>query len=156
MSRRAIFFFSRNSEFSAFSNFAPYGFEQEGIFWPTVEHYFQAQKFPGAHMAPYRDRIRGAPSPQAAKVLGRSEKFPLRSDWDRVKENIMRHALRRKFENPELRTLLLSTGKRLLVEDSPYDSYWGRGKSGNGRNRLGVLLMELREELRKCTSHLTV
>jgi ribA/ribD-fused uncharacterized protein len=61
----------------------------------------------------------------------------------------MSKALRAKFAAPALKTLLLSTGERPLVEDSPYDRYWGAGKDGRGKNRLGALLMELRDELRK-------
>jgi hypothetical protein len=34
-----IRFFSRDSKFSALSNFAPYGCEVEGVKWPTMEHY---------------------------------------------------------------------------------------------------------------------
>lgn len=152
MSERTIFFFSKGGPYSEFSNFAAFGFEDEGVAWPTVEHFFQAQKFPGEEHALYRERIRQAPSPRAAKALGRSEQYPLRSDWDRVKEQVMRYALQRKFENPRLRELLLSTGKRRLVENSPFDAYWGIGKQGTGKNRLGILLMELREDLKKLCS----
>lgn len=59
----------------------------------------------------------------------------------------MREALRHKFSLPELRALLLSTGKRTLIEDSPYDNFWGCGRLGKGQNMLGSLLMALRTEL---------
>ena len=123
-----------------------------GESWPTVEHYFQAQKFGGAGCEVHRERIRESNSPAQAKRLGQSRKYPLRRDWERVKEGIMKQALRGKFRDPGLRKLLLSTGKRRLIEASPYDSYWGEGRDGKGKNRLGVLLMELREELRKTES----
>ena len=59
----------------------------------------------------------------------------------------MRRALRAKFgAHPALRALLLATGARPLVENAPADYYWGCGRSGTGRNRLGVLLMALRAE----------
>jgi hypothetical protein len=145
---RPIRFFSEKGELSEFSNFAPCGFEEDGKYWPTVEHYFQAQKFKGKECEAHRERIRKARSPREAKQLGQSRKFPLRGDWECVKENIMRHALRKKFEDPRLRELLLSTGNRPLIEASPYDDYWGEGRDGRGRNRLGVLLVELRAELR--------
>ena len=60
----------------------------------------------------------------------------------------MKRALRLKFMNPQLRSLLLSTKNRMLVEDSPYDRYWGGGRDRKGRNRLGILLMEIRDEIR--------
>jgi ribA/ribD-fused uncharacterized protein len=61
----------------------------------------------------------------------------------------MREALWAKFtQHPELRSLLLSTGDETIVEHTENDNYWGDGGDGSGRNRLGVLLMELREKLR--------
>ncbi len=41
--RDPICFYSRSGAYSEFSNFAPFGFEADGVFWPTMEHYFQAQ-----------------------------------------------------------------------------------------------------------------
>ena len=61
----------------------------------------------------------------------------------------MREALYAKFSrHPDLRSLLLSTGDQAIVEHTENDNYWGDGGDGNGRNRLGILLMELREKLR--------
>jgi N-glycosidase YbiA len=64
-----------------------------------------------------------------------------------VKDSIMLGAVRNKFAAGELRELLLGTGDRPLVEASPFDSYWGCGRSGKGKNRLGELLMQARAEL---------
>lgn len=145
---KPIYFFGKDGPYFEFSNFAPFGFVEDSVSWPTVEHYFQAQKFPGPEHANYRERIRTAGSPQHVKTLGQTRDVPIRSDWDDVKETIMQKALRQKFVNAPLRELLVGTGKRLLVENSPYDRYWGCGRNGKGKNRLGVLLMELREESR--------
>jgi ribA/ribD-fused uncharacterized protein len=140
-----VFFFRKAEQFSELSNFAPSEFEADGVFWLTVEHYFQAQKFEDLA---YRERIRSAHSPMDAKTLGQTRQVPIRSDWENVKEAVMKRALRLKFQNPRLRSLLLSTKNRILIEDSPYDRYWGCGKDRNGKNRLGVLLMEIRDEIR--------
>ncbi|MES2463664.1 MAG: NADAR family protein, partial [Armatimonadota bacterium] len=75
---------------------------------------------------------------------------PLRTDWNEVKEDVMRRALQAKFAtHVSLRELLLSTGSEEIVENAPGDAYWGIGRDGTGKNRLGFLLMELRGELRK-------
>jgi hypothetical protein len=59
----------------------------------------------------------------------------------------MRKAIRAKFDqHPNLKQLLMSTGNAILMENSPYDDYWGIGPHGDGSNWLGHLLMELREE----------
>ena len=70
---------------------SPHGFELAGRYWPTVEHYFQAQKFPGME---YAEVIRRAKDPKKAKSLGRSRDWPLRADWEAVKLDIMRRAVR--------------------------------------------------------------
>jgi ribA/ribD-fused uncharacterized protein len=143
----AIFFYSRSEQFGDFSNFSPHGFELEGKYWLTVEHYFQAQKFPGAE---YAEQIRLAKTPADAKRKGRSRKHPLRPDWEQVKDDVMRLAVRRKFDtHAELRDLLLSTGEEELVENAPGDYYWGCGKTRTGQNMLGKILMEVRTALRR-------
>ncbi len=139
-----IYFYSKLDAYYELSNFAPFGCEVDGTYWPTVEHYFQAQKFPDRE---YRERIRKASSPKHAKSLGRSRAHPIQPNWDTIRDDVMRVALRGKFSNPKLKAVLLGTGNRQLVEKSPYDKYWGCGKDGTGENRLGVLLMELREAL---------
>ena len=59
---------------------------------------------------------------------------------------MMKDGLRLKFaQNPQMLEKLLSTGSRVIVEFSEKDSYWGNGGDGSGKNRLGVLLMEIRE-----------
>lgn len=58
----------------------------------------------------------------------------------------MYEGLRKKFNtHSQLKVKLLATGTAKLVEHTPRDSYWGDGGDGNGKNRLGVLLMRLRD-----------
>ena len=142
---KEVYFFSREDKYFEFSNFAGFGFELNGRRWRTMEHYFQAMKFEGT---PQFEKIANSGSPKQAKDLGQSRAYPIRGDWDSVKESIMLAGLRAKFQDPELKLLLLGTGKKKLIENSPYDTYWGIGPNGKGKNRLGVLLMQLREELR--------
>ena len=92
--------------------------------------------------------IRRVSSPMVAARMGRDRSKPLRKNWESVKEQVMRKALRAKFEqHPELRALLLATAPAKLVEHTENDAYWGDGGNGKGKNRLGYLLMELREQL---------
>ena len=144
-----ILFYSRNDEWFELSNFYPQGFEEDGAYWPSIEHYFQAQKFAGPEMAEYRERIRQCGSPKHAKDLGRTTKYAIRRDWDSVRDEIMLYALRRKFAHPKLRAVLLATENRELHENSPFDAYWGVGRDGGGVSRLGQLLMQVREEIRE-------
>jgi len=82
--------------------------------------------------------------------MGRDRSHPLRSDWQQVKDEIMQHGLLHKFKtHADIREILLATGDELIVENSPIDYYWGCGKDGSGKNRLGKILMAVREILRQ-------
>jgi len=142
-----IGFYTTIDEYGCFSNFSRHGFEQDGRYWPTVEHYFQAQKFPGTE---HQQRIARARTPKEAAQLGRDRSVPLRDDWENVKDEIMHGAVLRKFEtHPAIREILLSTGNEDLVENAPGDYYWGCGADGTGLNRLGKILMAVRSILRE-------
>lgn len=144
---QTIYFYAQTDAYSEFSNFAPFGVSMDDVWWRTVEHYFQAQKF---HDATYRERIRVSNKPKDAKALGMTRKIPLRDDWETVKEQIMLDAVRKKFETHEgPRNLLLSTGSLPIVENAPMDAYWGCGPDGSGLNKLGNILVQVREELGK-------
>lgn len=76
--------------------------------------------------------------------------FDVRHDWNVIKQDRMRAVLLAKFtQHPDLAGWLLSTGSKILIEDSKTDSYWGIGKNGKGQNMLGKLLMETREVISK-------
>lgn len=142
----AIYFYSVREHLGEFSNFSRHGVELDGHWWPTVEHYFQAQKFEDKE---HQNKIRAVSNPMQAATLGRSRSIPLRADWEQVKDDVMLKAVRKKFEtHPELRELLLSTGEEEIVENAPGDYYWGCGKDGTGKNRLGQILVQVRNELR--------
>jgi ribA/ribD-fused uncharacterized protein len=141
------FYSTRERPYGCFSNFSAHGFELDGRWWPTSEHYFQAQKFAGT---PREETVRQAPSPMEAARLGRDRHYPVRADWEQVKDAVMRRAVQRKFEShPEIRAILLATDDELIVEAAEHDSYWGCGADGQGLNRLGTILMEVRAALRQ-------
>jgi ribA/ribD-fused uncharacterized protein len=143
---KEIRFYSTRGEYGCFSNFYRSAIQLDGKRWPTTEHYFQAQKFAGTE---YAETIRLASTPSEAASLGRSRKQPLRRDWETVKEEVMHQAVLAKFtQHADLRAILLGTGDLVLIEHTTNDSYWGDGGDGCGRNRLGHILMRVREELR--------
>ena len=95
------------------------------------------------------DLIRRARTPLRTAELGRDSSKPLRRDWERVKDDVMRRAVTTKvLAHVDIRELLLSTGDEEIVEDTTTDHYWGRGRTGNGRNMLGKILMRTRSRLR--------
>jgi hypothetical protein len=111
--------------------------------YPTVEHAYQAQKSLDPAI---QKMIRHASGPAAAKAIAR--KVLLRPDWEAIKEGLMLTLLREKFQQEPERSILLSTGNKTLIEGNWWrDTYWGQCPLGNGQNRLGELLMQIRKEL---------
>jgi N-glycosidase YbiA len=146
MEKKVINFYSTIGEYGCFSNFSRHHLFLKEKIWKTSEHYFQAQKFAGTL---HEEELRLAHSPMEVAKMGRDRKRPLRKDWEEVKDDIMREALLAKFtQNKDLKKILLETGNAELVEHTANDNYWGDGGDGSGKNRLGKLLMELREELK--------
>lgn len=142
-----IYFYKVNEAYGCFSNFSAHPFELDGKYWATSEHYFQAQKF--ITTSPdYAEQIRLSASPMKAANMGRSRKYPIRKDWEAVKDHVMRKAVLTKFQtHSDIREILLSTKNAVLAEKTTTDRYWGCGEDGTGLNKLGLILMEVREIL---------
>lgn len=141
----SIKFYKINEPYGCFSNFSHHAFELDGKMWMTSEHYFQAQKFKGTD---YVEVICLLDNPMKAAEMGRNRDLPLRADWEQVKDDVMRRAVYAKFsQNEDIRKILLSTGKEIIIENTFNDYYWGCGKDGSGKNILGKILMEVREKL---------
>lgn len=155
-----LFFFSKEPENKEFSSFYDTVFKLDDVEYKSAEHAFQAIKAKTFGDEEHFKKILKAKSAQSAKSFGRKvEKFDDKI-WNEKKEDVMRQILRAKFsQNPEIRKKLLDTGDKILAEANPRDNYWGIGTSSTtsiaknpskwkGENKLGKLLMELREELR--------
>lgn len=132
-----------DGEYFFLSNYSASPFRIDYVLFPTMEHYFQANKADNQNDYLH---IAYARAPGEAKRLGR--KIQLRPDWEKIKDNVMLTGLRKKFADPELRSLLLATGDEELVEGNYWgDTYWGVC-NGVGQNKLGKLLMQVREEIK--------
>jgi ribA/ribD-fused uncharacterized protein len=126
------------------SNFYSSPIKLKGHVWKTTEHYFQAQKFVGTK---WESEVRKTKSAWDAAQMGRRRDLPLRRDWESVKDDVMREAVLAKFtQHPDLRAKLLATGSEQLVEHTFKDTYWADGGNGSGKNMLGRILMEVREQ----------
>jgi ribA/ribD-fused uncharacterized protein len=142
----AIRFFSQSDTHREFSNFAPFGIDLDDAWWPTVENYYQAQKFTDPQL---REAIHSADKPIIAKDLADKNKAAIRPDWDAIKDEVMYRAVRCKFaSHPELKAMLLASGDEDIIETAPTDTYWGIGSDGTGLNKLGNIIARIREELR--------
>lgn len=159
---RILYFGRDRDRFRFLSHFHASPITIDGEDWPTVEHYYQAQKSANPE---YNAAIRAAVSPGLAKRLAAPPSAPRRisqnswfrkhgemprPDWHEAKLDIMRRADQAKFaQNADLAMLLLATGDAELVEDSPGEPFWGIGPDGAGLNWAGRVLMEVRTQLRR-------
>lgn len=117
---------------------------QYGLTWPSAEHAFQAEKTIDPIQ---RNWVFEADTSREAKRRGLQ--VTLRSDWEDIKLSVMRDIVHAKFQDPELRAMLLDTGNAVLIEGNDWgDTYWGVCR-GVGANHLGRILMDVRERLRQ-------
>lgn len=144
-----IRFAKENREHGYLSNFWSSPFQLDGLNWPTVEHWYQANKFVNTDPK-WFEHIRTVATPQKALVDGRSTAHPIRSDWETVRADVMLEGLRAKFfQNPDLAARLIATGQRELVEAANWEKRQGVGRApSRSYALLGKLLMQVREELK--------
>ncbi len=141
------------------SNFYPCEIIHQGITYPSVEHYYVAMKSNNEQLidgvyyttGDFREMISKIKSPSLAKKIGK--KIKLRKNWDVDKFKFMDWGVTEKFKDNKLAELLLSTGNSELIEgnwwhDNTYGSCTCEKCGNKGRNYLGKLLMNIREDLR--------
>jgi hypothetical protein len=144
------FYRANEKPYGAFSNLFRREVVFEGRTFPTSEHAYQAGK---ARKEEVKEWILSAPSPSLVAMAAHGlYTWDISPDWSKTKFDRMKKVLRAKFtQHDDLKDLLLTTGNSRLVEvgrvDNAVNRLWGE-VNGKGKNMLGVLLMEIREELR--------
>lgn len=138
-----------DGEYRFLSNFWKCDVEFEGHTYPSSEHAYQAAKTSNGYE---REAIRNEPSCGAIKHMGR--KVELRKDWEQIKDSIMLGLVKAKFStHKDLEDKLLATGDKILVEGNTWhDCHFGVCSCdkchGQGENKLGEILMQVRAELK--------
>lgn len=141
---KQILFYKSIEPYGYLNNFAyarMFVFED---WFDTVEHAYQCQKTLSHAEAGNFKAL--AQTPRQARDEG--QKLTMRPDWDDIKIKVMKEAVMAKFlQHQNLLIKLLETEDAEIIEDSPIDSFWGRGPDYQGHNHLGKVLMEVRKEL---------
>lgn len=142
---------------SCFSQWYEAEFVVEGQRYPTAEHFMMAEKAALFDDQEIRAQVLLAPTPNAAKALGRKVHGFNDQLWLHHRYDIVVRANQAKFsQNPELNEYLMRTGSRVIVEASPVDDIWGIGLAQDhtdvndpnlwkGLNLLGFALMQVRD-----------
>lgn len=134
------------NEYRWLSNFVPCSIELDGQMYKSVEHAYQSAKSEDD----WNWKEFCVLETSSAEVKRQSKLIILRKDWDDVKENIMLDCLRQKFSQEPYKQLLLDTKNEQIQEGNWWgDDYWGVDlKTGKGQNKLGKMIMKIRQEIR--------
>ncbi len=144
---------------SCLSQWWPSPFTVDGVEYATAEHWMMASKARLFGDAEAERKAVAASSPAQAKKIGRLVRGFDDGVWQRERFAIVAEGSVHKFAaHADLRTFLLGTGNRVLVEASPLDRVWGIGLAADderamdparwrGPNLLGFALMAARERL---------
>ncbi len=121
----------------------------QSFIFPSVEHYYQAMKFYASD--PRFNAILALKNPDDARLLTKTPEYKVnrRKNFDNDKFDIMERALRARYEqNPDAAEMLKSTGDAILIKSCPVCYKCGFG-IGSGTNRIGKIMMDIRENLQK-------
>ncbi|MFC4337766.1 NADAR family protein [Salininema proteolyticum] len=141
------------------SQWRPSPFTEDGITYPTAEHYMMARKARLFGDERSAEKILGKDHPGAAQGIGRSVRGFDEQTWRRHRFDIVVDGSLLKFrQNRAMGEYLVATGDHVLVEASPIDRNWGIGMAEDdegvddprrwrGANLLGFALMAAREVL---------
>ena len=113
--------------------------------FPTVEHYYQAAK----HLKSDRNlaiSILEAGAVHKAFQLSLTKKVSDKR-WRNLREECMDFGVRSKFVNDANAALLKKTGAKQIVLHQGDDEFWGDAGDGSGKNKIGLLLQRIRDDL---------
>jgi ribA/ribD-fused uncharacterized protein len=142
-----------------YSQWYPSKFTIDNIEYNCCEQYMMAKKALLFEDFESYKKIMTTKGPKEQKALGRSVKGFDKNKWEAVCREIVYEANYAKFtQNTVMKSELLRSGDRELVEASPYDNIWGIGMSESdkdildkskwkGTNWLGEAIMKVRKTI---------
>ncbi len=143
----SIDFYKEFGPLGYLANYSEHGFYKNGIYYKTVEHYYQSEKFDNKEI---KDKIINSKTPKEASNIGRDRNNIRKKDFKSIKDEVMYEGVLEKFrQNEDIKKKLLQTGNELIREMTIDEYYWGVGKTQTGENHIGQILMRVRETLRK-------
>ncbi len=141
----AVYFFT--PVFYPLDNFSAHSVHIWGVTFPTAEHAYQWKKF-NFYYPEIAKNILAAKSPDAAKKISDQNESKVYSGWHTEKVGFMEQILKAKAaQHEDVREVLVRTGNRTIVENSPEDGFWGAVPDSKGENMVGKLWMKIRDGL---------
>ena len=142
-----IEFYKEFGELGYLANYSNHGFTKNGIFYKTVEHYYQSEKFDNSEV---RERIINAPTPKEASNIGRDRSNIRKENFKEIKNQVMFDGILEKFrQNRDIAYRLIETRNKRIAEATIDEYYWGIGKDKSGKNVIGDILVKVRERIKR-------
>ncbi len=140
-------FYKEFGELGYLANYSNHGFTKNGVFYKTVEHYYQSEKFSDPEI---KKRIIDADTPKEASNIGRDRSLKRIEDFKSIKNQVMYEGILEKFrQNRNIAYKLIETRNRDIAEATIDEYYWGIGKDKSGENVIGDILVRVRERIKK-------
>lgn len=142
-----IEFYKEFGEYGYLANYSNHGFTVDNVYYPTVEHFYQASKFDNPAII---QQILNCKTPKEASNIGRDRNNIRIPNFREIKLDKMYEGVYYKFsQNKEIRSKLIETRNQEIKEMSVKESFWGVGPDFDGRNEIGKILMRVREQVKK-------
>lgn len=142
-----IEFYKEFGELGYLANYSNHGFTKNGIFYKTVEHYYQSEKFDEPEI---KERIINVETPKEASNIGRDRSLRRKDNFRKVKKEVMFDGILEKFrQNRDIAYKLIETRNRAIAEATVDEYYWGIGKDKSGKNVIGGILVSVRERIKR-------
>lgn len=154
-----VFFWREFAQNGWMSNWSKHSVTENEITYPTVEHFFVAEKARTFGDEESLLRILNSKTPAEAKRIGSQVRGYEEATWFKTRQDVMLRGLKLKVsQHPSIAEQLRATSPRIIAEASPYDKIWGIGCSQSdararnpyewpGHNLLGEAWMRVRDAL---------
>jgi ribA/ribD-fused uncharacterized protein len=138
----AVYFFT--TAFHPLDPYSAHAIYLWGQDFPTAEHAFQWKKFSECRPE-IAAKILSARSPEAVKEISNAHKADQPTDWRDVRVAVMEEIFTAKTDqHKDVQEILVETGNREIIENSPIDNFWGIGPAQDGQNIIGKIWMKIR------------
>ena len=143
----SVDFYKEFGDLGYLANYSEHGFFKDGIYYKTVEHYYQSKKFNDKELV---NKVIRSETPKEASNIGRDRDNKRKDNFKRIKLDVMHEGVLEKFrQNRDIRAKLIETRNDEIREMTVKESYWGVGPDKNGANHIGKILMEVRDEVKE-------
>ena len=142
-----IEFYKEFGELGYLANYSNHGFTKNDVFYKTVEHYYQSEKFSDPEI---KNKIINADTPKEASNIGRDRSNKRIPNFKDIKEQVMFDGVLEKFrQNRDIAYKLIETRNKKIAEATIDEYYWGIGKDKSGKNVIGDILVRVRKRIKE-------